>query len=336
MCDDTLKELGRATQATTKEMMVPVEGAMVALREAEEDEGMAEGTMVLVMMVVRLPRAAIVAGTVQLLAHHGDHPLRPVMLTVSHVRYHSRRSQILVILDIDPPQLRPRNSLRETVPRAGPSGHSSSSQIPICDCGIPANKKRVTQKSAREGKQFYACAQDVCGFFKWIEGEHDKEGQGSTGPTPLIPAKRTIGASRSVSGIHLSQNSKTKFGCKEDQAVVPARQCRCKEDAVQRTVTKEGVNKGRIFWGCAKGKDEGCGFFEWDDEPTKPPGSGPPISMSTRTVSHNDPPSNGKCFKAGNNQDWISLTDELPFGSATKRGIGLLVSYLASRSIKYY
>jgi DNA topoisomerase-3 len=106
--------------------------------------------------------------------------------------------------DIGPPQQKPRSSLRETAPRAGPSNHSSSGRSPKCDCGIPASKKRVTQKSAREGKQFYACAQDACGFFEWIEGEHDEEGQGSTGPTPLIPAKRTIGAIRSVSDIHLS------------------------------------------------------------------------------------------------------------------------------------
>ncbi|KAG8214045.1 DNA topoisomerase [Butyriboletus roseoflavus] len=177
--------------------------------------------------------------------------------------------------DIGPPQSR-----QETAPRAGLSNCSSSSQMPKCDCGIPASKKRVTQKSAREGKQFYACLQNACGFFKWIEGEHDREGQDGTGPTPLIPAKRAIGASRS------------------DQAVTPARQCRCKEDAVQRTVTKEGVNKGRLFWGCTKGKEEGCGFFEWDDEPTKSPGSGPPTSKSARTVSRNDPPSSGKCFKA--------------------------------------
>lgn len=83
--------------------------------------------------------------------------------------------------------------------------------------------------------------------------------------------------------------------------MTPTRQCRCKEDAVQRTVTKEGINKGRLFWGCAKGKDEGCGFFEWDNEPAKAPGSmSNPILMSTRTVSHNDPHTTGKCFKASN------------------------------------
>ncbi|KAF8134539.1 DNA topoisomerase [Boletus edulis] len=189
--------------------------------------------------------------------------------------------------DIDPPQPRPRSSLQETAPRAGASNHSPSSRLPRCDCGIPAGKKRVTQKSAREGKQFYACAQDACGFFKWIEGDDD-EGQGSIGATSLIPAKRAIGASRS------------------DQVAVSARQCKCKEDTVQRTVTKEGPNKGRLFWGCAKGRDEGCSFFEWDDEPSKTPGSGAPLPISTRTVSHNDPHSSGKCFKCDQEGHWAS------------------------------
>jgi DNA topoisomerase-3 len=92
------------------------------------------------------------------------------------------------------------------------------------------------------------------------------------------------------------------------QAAAPARQCRCKEDAAQRTVTKEGANKGRLFWGCAKGKDEGCGFFEWDDEPSKSSGSGIGTGsgignlkpMSTRTVSQHEPPSSGRCYKVSN------------------------------------
>ena len=35
---------------------------------------------------------------------------------------------------------------------------------------------------------------------------------------------------------------------------------------VQRTVTKEGVNKGRLFWVCPNSEKARCGFFEWDDD----------------------------------------------------------------------
>ncbi|GHJ87179.1 hypothetical protein NliqN6_3581 [Naganishia liquefaciens] len=43
--------------------------------------------------------------------------------------------------------------------------------------------------------------------------------------------------------------------------------CGCGERAVTRTVAKEGPNKGRQFWTCAKpmGDSSKCTFFEWDD-----------------------------------------------------------------------
>ncbi|XP_059470353.1 DNA topoisomerase 3-alpha [Neocloeon triangulifer] len=37
--------------------------------------------------------------------------------------------------------------------------------------------------------------------------------------------------------------------------------------AAQRTVRKEGPNKGRQFWGCDKPMGQGCGFFKWADDP---------------------------------------------------------------------
>lgn len=42
--------------------------------------------------------------------------------------------------------------------------------------------------------------------------------------------------------------------------------CGCQLQAVERTVFKEGPNTGRKFWACLKQRDEGCGFFEWQDE----------------------------------------------------------------------
>uniref|UniRef100_A0A7I4Y9H7 DNA topoisomerase n=1 Tax=Haemonchus contortus TaxID=6289 RepID=A0A7I4Y9H7_HAECO len=43
------------------------------------------------------------------------------------------------------------------------------------------------------------------------------------------------------------------------------RQCTCGLDAVQRTVQKEGQNKGKKFWTCSKpmGQPDKCNFFEW-------------------------------------------------------------------------
>ena len=52
--------------------------------------------------------------------------------------------------------------------------------------------------------------------------------------------------------------------------------CDCNTPAVERTVQKEGANKGRNFWKCGGGPEKDCDFFAWAD------GNLPP---NTRTVS---------------------------------------------------
>jgi DNA topoisomerase-3 len=183
------------------------------------------------------------------------------------------------------------------IPTAAPRSNSlpSSSMTPECECGVPSQRKTVTQKSAREGKEFYACGVgDGCGFFKWCD---DGPVGMPANPIPLVPAKRALASERSVSPCFVPLLFHPEL-CELNQVDAVARQCQCREDAVQRTVTKEGPNKGRIFWGCSKGKDGGCGFFEWDDESPKPRSAAAPRPMSSRSVTHNDSTSsNGKCFK---------------------------------------
>lgn len=38
---------------------------------------------------------------------------------------------------------------------------------------------------------------------------------------------------------------------------------------MQKTVLKEGANKGRQFWCCPNHESARCKFFEWDDEPPR-------------------------------------------------------------------
>jgi hypothetical protein len=47
---------------------------------------------------------------------------------------------------------------------------------------------------------------------------------------------------------------------------IEAPHCTCGGLAVERTVVKEGSNKGRQFWACSKGQTGSCGFFEWKQE----------------------------------------------------------------------
>ena len=42
--------------------------------------------------------------------------------------------------------------------------------------------------------------------------------------------------------------------------------CECNVPVAEKTVVKEGPNKGRIFWKCGKGDE--CPFFEWADGPS--------------------------------------------------------------------
>lgn len=41
--------------------------------------------------------------------------------------------------------------------------------------------------------------------------------------------------------------------------------CDCNTPAVERTVQKEGTNKGRKFWKCGGGPEKDCDFFAWAD-----------------------------------------------------------------------
>ncbi|PWN28201.1 prokaryotic type I DNA topoisomerase [Jaminaea rosea] len=73
-----------------------------------------------------------------------------------------------------------------------------------------------------------------------------------------------------------------------------APECRCGDGAVQKTVAKDGPNKGRRFWCCSKGQNEGsCGYFDWvvDGEaeattrPARTSANTAPTRPSTSTAS---------------------------------------------------
>lgn len=172
----------------------------------------------------------------------------------------------------------------DTLARLGaPVTQSSiSTKILQCRCGMPATRRKATQSSVRHGKEYYACSVDKCDFIAWAE---DAANNAHDVPAPLVPVKRTLAANQRES----------------DGISVPV--CRCKENAGLRTVTKDGVNKGRVFWTCLKGRDEGCGFFEWRDEPGKLTGES---RSPTRSTSQNNPSSSGRCFKCDQEGHWAA------------------------------
>ena len=51
--------------------------------------------------------------------------------------------------------------------------------------------------------------------------------------------------------------------------------CNCGQEAVIRTVQKDGANKGRQFYVCARPREEQCQMFQWADQPVPPSSSRP-------------------------------------------------------------
>ena len=121
------------------------------------------------------------------------------------------------------------------------------------------------------GRQFYKCGRrdGGCDFFLWAD-QADADGVGGGGGNQWNataynsmyspPQSQWQGQKRQEfsSG---SQRSKGRVQSGGDSVV-----CGCGLQAIQRTVQKEGPNKGRQFYTCSKPREEQCGFFEWADD----------------------------------------------------------------------
>ena len=82
------------------------------------------------------------------------------------------------------------------------------------------------------------------------------------------------------------------------------RTCDCGIPARQLTVTKDGPNKGRIFYKCSNSEPDNCRYFEWgDEEPRKKGGGGlGSVNVSNRSTSTGGGGGgggerSGKCYK---------------------------------------
>ncbi|XP_042170566.1 LOW QUALITY PROTEIN: DNA topoisomerase 3-alpha-like [Oncorhynchus tshawytscha] len=130
-------------------------------------------------------------------------------------------------------------------PRPDPRG----GDITVCNCGSEAVLLTVRKDGPNQGRQFYKCSSGGCNFFLWTD-------QPDTNVYPPGPQGRATQQATPAPGT--------------SGEVV----CNCSEPAVQRTVQKEGPNKGKVFHTCGKPRDQQCGFFLWADENIPPPGSG--------------------------------------------------------------
>ena len=119
-----------------------------------------------------------------------------------------------------------------------------------CDCNPPLQAKLATvQKDGpNKGRDFYSCCQgkdNGCKFFEWADGVGNRPKHNNK---PFYPPRPAV--------------------------VIPSGpipKCKCPngEDAKIAEVLKDGPNKGKKFWSCYKGKNDGCGFFSWAKDEDK-------------------------------------------------------------------
>lgn len=95
-------------------------------------------------------------------------------------------------------------------------------------------------------------------------------------PTPTEPAGTNYMAAASGIGVFnrnsgrgnrsASRTNESSAGRGQTREVSSGPECNCGEPSVSRTVGKEGENKGRVFYTCAKPRGEQCKYFCWADE----------------------------------------------------------------------
>ncbi|GFT86700.1 DNA topoisomerase 3-alpha [Trichonephila clavipes] len=127
----------------------------------------------------------------------------------------------------------------------------SSNDI-VCNCGKKAIVLVVKKDGPTKGRQFYKCPEmsegTKCDFFLW-KNENSSDPQVNNLSWP-----QNNFSSRFNSDSIQNENSENGI------------LCRCNLTAKIMIVRKEGPTKGRQFYTCPKGRDEGCKFFKWADE----------------------------------------------------------------------
>lgn len=150
-------------------------------------------------------------------------------------------------------------------PSGGHIGGGDNQNCVVCTCGQPATTLTVKKDGPNKGRPFYKCPNrdNGCGFFLWADDDSGSSSSSSFGQTAPLTTSNNI--NRNNAGFNSGRNT-TFTGVSGSMSANSSNpSCRCGEPAVSRTVSKEGPNKGRPFYCCAKPRGQGCDFFEWGD-----------------------------------------------------------------------
>uniref|UniRef100_A0A3P9PY74 DNA topoisomerase n=1 Tax=Poecilia reticulata TaxID=8081 RepID=A0A3P9PY74_POERE len=156
-------------------------------------------------------------------------------------------------------------------PRPPPGGSGvrmeANGDVIVCNCGQDALLLTVRKDGPNQGRQFYKCNSGACNFFLWAD-QPSQQGAPPQSRGPSLSAQRSPQAPRAALGFRNTPGSGKGRGSGSTGQTM----CNCNDNAVTRTVQKDGPNKGRMFHTCGKPRDQQCGFFQWADENVPPPG----------------------------------------------------------------
>lgn len=148
----------------------------------------------------------------------------------------------------------------------------------VCRCSKPAILLTSKKQNQNFGQKFYKCPvgkeNGGCDFFLWAP-ESVNNAQ-SAFETPPSSSEQTTFNTTGVARRDANRNRNTGSGNTDDV------KCDCRLPCKKLTVHKEGPNKGRQFYGCAKDFSSKCNFFKWADESGSRPGPARPAPVSSR------------------------------------------------------
>lgn len=160
-----------------------------------------------------------------------------------------------------------------------------------CSCGAAASQKKVSKDGPNKDRSFWSCSDRVCDFFKWADSDvvktlnisfqhHASNAPGSNCQCNTASVARTVSKEGPNNGRQFyccsakvcdffqwqdqqpSAGTLNSLGSQANHIKLTIVSCNCGVGACERTVTKEGSNKGRLFHGCAS---KTCDFFAWKD-----------------------------------------------------------------------
>ncbi|XP_078042704.1 topoisomerase 3-alpha isoform X2 [Augochlora pura] len=157
------------------------------------------------------------------------------------------------------------------------SGVDNNSDI-VCRCHENAIQLTVKKAGPNQGRLFYKCAKPQgagCDFFLWAADDAQEMKNNSNGNTSHM----------TTTNINAGPSTSSSWG-QNDISGSESLKCHCNQLAKERTVQKDGPNKGRLFYSCPKPMNESCKFFQWSDETVQ--------NSNTSFVERNNKPSRGR------------------------------------------